>query len=244
MIYLLSILLGVFMVLKGFQIKYNPEKARVRKAFRRVGIGKDRENRIDFVNQPELQTPYFLNFLITGVLFIVSGVLGYAYGISLTYLMLYSAFIAALVFMITVQATTGQFDIKSVVAVLAFLGLIIATVMVNKNSKIEVLPEMLSIEGDYGTTMPYQSIDSVLVINELPKTKSCQSGYSFWKTKKGHFRLKDGSEARFYILGKEAPYLEMYTDFGVIFVNRKAASETEQLIEELKPIIGEKLKTL
>jgi hypothetical protein len=72
-----------------------------------------------------------------------------------------------------------------------------------------------------------------LIINELPKTKSCQSGYGFGKTKKGYFRLKDGSDARFYILGKEAPYLQMYTDFGVIFVNRKTAAETEQLIKEL-----------
>ena len=233
MIYLLSIFLGVFMVLKGFQIKYHPEKARVKKAFRRVGIGKNRENQIDFVNQPELQTPYFLNFLITGVLFIVSGVLGYAYGINLTYLMLYSAFIAAVVFMITVQATTGQFNIKSVVAVLAFLGLIIFTVMANKNSKVEVLPEMLSIEGDYGTTLYYQSIDSVLVINKLPKTKSCQSGYSSGKTKKGSFRLKDGSDATFYILGKEAPYLMLYTRNGLILVNCKTTEETEMLIEQL-----------
>ncbi len=241
MIYLLSIFLGVFMVLKGFQIKYHPEKARVKKAFRRVGIGKNRENQIDFVNQPELQTPYFLNFLITGVLFIVSGVLGYAYGINLTYLMLYSAFIAAVVFMITVQATTGQFNIKSVVAVLALLGLIIATVMANKNSKVEVLPEMLSIEGDYGTTLYYQSIDSVLVINELPKTKSCQSGYSSGKTKKGSFCLKDGTDVKFYVLGNEAPYLEMYTNFGRMYVNRKTSTETEQLIEELRDKIGDKI---
>ena len=56
--------------------------------------------------------------------------------------------------------------------------------------------------------------------------------------------MKDGSDAKFYILGKEAPYLQMYTHAGVIFVNRETAAETDQLIEELKPIIGEKLVTL
>jgi hypothetical protein len=99
---------------------------------------------------------------------------------------------------------------------------------------VEVLPEMLSIEGDFGRTVHYESIDSVKVVTELPKTKYCKAGYSFGSSKKGEFRLKDGADATFYLLGKEAPYLKLYTRNGLILVNRKTAEETEQLIEELK----------
>jgi len=45
-------------------------------------------------------------------------------------------------------------------------------------------------------------------------------------------------------LGKKAPYLEMYTNFGLILVNRKTPEETGQLIEELKEKIGNKMVNL
>jgi hypothetical protein len=119
-------------------------------------------------------------------------------------------------------------------AVVVF-GVVIAWAMSKsyKASKVEVLPEMLSIEGDYGMTVYYESVDSVKVVTELPKTKYCKAGYSFGGGKKGEFRLKDGSDATFYLLGKEAPYLMLYTRNGLILVNRKTAEETELLIEEL-----------
>ena len=89
-------------------------------------------------------------------------------------------------------------------------------------------------------TVHYESIDSVKVVSELPKTKYCKAGYGFGSGKKGEFRLKDGSDATFYLLGKEAPYLKLYTRNGLILVNRKTAEETEKLIMELEPLIGEK----
>ena len=113
-----------------------------------------------------------------------------------------------------------------------------------RNSKVEVLPAMISIEGDYGQTIYYQAIDSVFIVEALPAVKYCKDGYSVFGNKKGEFRLKEGSDALFYLLGNKAPYLEMYTNMGHIFINRRTAAETEQLIEELKPIIGDKLKTL
>ena len=123
-----------------------------------------------------------------------------------------------------------------------FCGSVILWSVTYKHSKVEVLPETFAIEGDHGIEMPYQSIDSVKVITELPKTKYCKAGYSITRSKKGEFRMKDGSDAKFYILGKEAPYLKLYTCNGSIFVNCKTAEETEKLIMELKPMIGEKMK--
>jgi hypothetical protein len=58
-------------------------------------------------------------------------------------------------------------------------------------------------------------------------------GESVLGNKKGEFRLRDGSRAKFYVLSKKAPYLMMYTDSGLIFVNRKTAEETQLLIKEL-----------
>jgi hypothetical protein len=251
---LISIIIGVCLVLYGFSIKYFPERTRIRKPFRLVSLwnrepfspqGWKSKYYVDVANNPELQRLYFINYLVTGVLFIVPGVIGFAFGINVAYYMLFATFVSGAMFLYAKQRVTGKLDAwKWVLFAVLFFGSVILWSVTYKHSKVEVLPETFVIEGDHGVEMPYQSIDSVKVISELPKTKYCMEGYSITRSKKGKFRLKDGSDATFYILGKEAPYLKMYTHSGVIFVNRKTAAETEQLIEELKPIIGEKLVTL
>ena len=251
---LISIAIGVLVILNAFRIKYLPEKVRIRKPFRLVSFwnrepfspkGWMSKYYVDVANNPELQRLYFINYLVTGVLFVVPGVIGFAFGINVAYYMLFATFVSGAMFLYAKQRVTGKIDAwKWVLFAVLFCGSVILWSVTYKHSKVEVLPETFAIEGDHGIEMPYQSIDSVKVITELPKTKYCKEGYSITRSKKGEFRLKDGSDAKFYILGKEAPYLQMYTNAGVIFVNRKTVAETEQLIEELKPIIGEKLVTL
>jgi hypothetical protein len=149
--------------------------------------------------------------------------------------MLFATIVSGGMFLYAKQKVTGRIEAwKWVLFAVVVFGVVIGWSMSYKSSKVEVLPEMLSIEGDYGRTVYYESIDSVKVVTELPKTKYCKAGYSFGSSKKGEFRLKDGADATFYLLGKEAPYLKLYTRNGLIIVNRKTAEETEQLIEELK----------
>ena len=251
---LISIAIGLILILNAFRIRYVPDSVRIRKPFRLVSLwnrepfspqGWKSKYYVDVANNPELQRLYFINYLVTGVLFIVPGVIGFAFGINVAYYMLFATFVSGAMFLYAKQRVTGKLDAwKWVLFAVLFFGSVILWSVTYKHSKVEVLPETFVIEGDHGVEMPYQSIDSVKVISELPKTKYCMEGYSITRSKKGKFRLKDGSDATFYILGKEAPYLKMYTHAGVIFVNRKTAAETEQLIEELKPIIGEKLVTL
>ena len=84
------------------------------------------------------------------------------------------------------------------------------------------------------------------VVNELSETKHRYQGNNLFPYKRGVYRLKNGPIAMFYVLGKEGPYLMMYTMYtypGLIIVNRKTAAETEQLIEELRDKIGDKIKS-
>ena len=251
---LISIAIGLILILNAFRIRYFPDSVRIRKPFRLVSIrnrepfspdGWKSKYYVDLANNPELQRLYFINYLVTGVLFVVPGVIGFAFGINVAYYMLFATFVSGAMFLYAKQRVTGKIDAwKWVLFAVFFFGSVIVWSVTYKHSKVDVLPETFAIEGDHGIEMPYQSIDSVKVITELPKTKYCKEGYSITCSKKGEFRLKDGSDAKFYILGKEAPYLKMYTHTGVFFVNRKTAAETKQLIKELEPIIGEKIVTL
>lgn len=247
---LFSIIIGVVLILKAFRIRYVPDSVRIRKPFRLVSLwnrepfsakGWKSKYYDDLVGNPELQRLYFINYLVSGALFVFSGLMGLAFGINVVYFMLFATIISGVMFLFAKQRVTGEVEVwKWVLFAVAFFGVVIEWSMTYKESKVEVLPDMLSIEGDYGRTLYYQSIDSVLVVDELPATKYCKAGYSFGSAKKGEFCLKDGSNATFYLLGKQPPYLKMYTHGDLVFVNRKTTAETEQLIEELKPKIGEK----
>lgn len=240
---LISIAIGFILILNAFRIRYVPDSVRIRKPFRLVSLwnrepfsakGWKSKYYVDLDNNPELQRLYFINYLVTGVLFILPGLMGLAFGINVAYFMLFAAIVSGSMFLYAKQRVTGRIEAwKWVLFAVVVFGVVIGWSVSYKDSKVEVLPEMLSIEGDFGRTVHYESIDSVKVVTELPKTKYCKAGYSFGGGKKGEFRLKDGSDAKFYLLGKEAPYLKLYTRNGLIIVNRKTAEETQLLIKEL-----------
>jgi hypothetical protein len=240
---LISIIIGIVLILNAFRIRYIPDRVRIRKPFRLISLwnrepfsakGWKSKYYVELAENPELQRLYFVNYLVTGVLFILPGLMGLAFGINVAYFMLFATIVSGVMFLYAKQRVTGEIEVwKWVLFAVVVFGVVIGWSMSYKGSKVEVLPEMISIEGDYGMTVYYESIDSVKVVTELPKTKYCKAGYGFGGGKKGEFRLKDGSDAKFYLLGKEAPYLMLYTRNGLILVNRKTAEETELLINEL-----------
>ena len=173
----------------------------------------------------------------------LTGLIGWLFGMKLTYVMFALAIIGGLTVFVAKWRIMGETPKWHLVMLaLAVVLVIVYHIWLVKDSKVEVLPETFAVEGDYGIEMPYQAIDSVFIVEALPAVKYCKDGYSVFGNKKGEFRLKDGSDAKFYLLGKETPYLKLYTHNGLILVNRKTAEETEKLIMELEPMMGEKMK--
>ena len=141
---------------------------------------------------------------------------------------------------------TGEFYKWGFIILAALLSLGIGYhIWAFQSSKVEVLPDKLSIKGSYNQTIPYEGIDSVFVVNELPETKYCRHDNILFPVKRGVYRLENVPDATFYVLGKEGPYLMLYTMYtypNLIIVNRKTPAETGQLIEELNDKIGDKMK--
>ena len=228
------ILFGLIPIYQAFQVKRNPMKIR--------NLRKMKALQPDVELDPRLQQLYFVNYLITGILWMLTGLIGWLFGMKLTYVMFALAIIGGITVFVAkwrIMGETPKWHL--VVLALAVVLVIVYHIWLVKDSKVEVLPETFAVEGDYGIEMPYQAIDSVFIVEALPAVKYCKDGYSVFGNKKGKFRLKDGSDSKFYLLGKEAPYLKMYTHSGLILVNRKTAAETEQLIEELRDKIGDKI---
>ena len=227
------ILFGLIPIYQAFQVKRNPMKIR--------NLRKMKALQPDVELDPRLQQLYFVNYLITGILWMLTGLIGWLFGMKLTYVMFALAIIGGITVFVAKWRIMGETQKWHLVMLaLAVVLVIVYHIWLVKDSKVEVLPETFAVEGDYGIEMPYQAIDSVFIVEALPAVKYCKDGYSVFGNKKGEFRLKEGSDAKFHLLGKQPPYLKMYTHGGLVFVNRKTTAETEQLIEELKPKIGEK----
>ena len=226
-------LFGLIPIYQAFLVKRNPMKIRF---FRKM-----KALQPDAELDPRLQQLYFVNYLITGILWMLTGLIGWLFGMKLTYVMFALAIIGGITVFVAKWRIMGETPKWHLVMLaLAVVLVIVYHIWLVKDSKVEVLPETFAVEGDYGLEMPYQSIDSVFVMETMPEVKYTKDGYSVFGNKKGEFRLKDGSDAKFYLLGKQPPYLKMYTHGGLVFVNRKTTAETEQLIEELKSKVGEK----
>ena len=220
------IIFGLFPIYQAFQVRRNPMKIR--------NLRKMKALQPDVELDPRLQQLYFVNYLITGILWMLTGLIGWLFGMKLTYVMFALTIIGGIAVLIARWRYTGVVQAwQLVVLALGIVLMVVYSLWAFRNSKVEVLPAMISIEGDYGQTIYYQAMDSVFVTDELPEIKYCKEGYSVFGNKKGEFQLKDGNDAKFYLLGKEAPYLKLYTHNGLILVNRKTAEETKMLIDEL-----------
>ena len=220
------ILFGLIPIYQAFQVKRNPMKIR--------NLRKMKALQPDVELDEGLKKFYFFNYLITGFLWMLTGFIGWYFGMKLTYVMFALAIIGGITVFVAkwrIMGETPKWHL--VVLALAVVLVIVYHVWLVKDSKVEVLPETFAVEGDYGIEMPYQAIDSVFIVEALPAVKYCKDGYSVFGNKKGEFQLKDGNDAKFYLLGKEAPYLKLYTHNGLILVNRKTAEETKMLIDEL-----------
>lgn len=131
---IISIVIGVFAILYAFIIRCFPEKTRIRKPFRLFSIwnrepfskkGWKSKYYEDLVENPELQWLYFINYLVTGILFILSGLLAYFLGVEASIFMLVSGAVSVVLFMIGRQRITGEVEVgKWVLIGLVVVGLI------------------------------------------------------------------------------------------------------------------------
>ena len=233
-------ILSLICLIQAFRIKRTPGKVRIMRKVKEKQRGEEYEAR--------MQMYYFFNYLGTSVTFLLIILICWLFGFDFTNVSFALIMVFVLILIIVKRHLTGEVYLWHWVLLALGIGM---TIMYNfwlrNDTKVKVQDKKLCIERvfwqAYWQKIDYTSIDSVLVVDELPRTKyGCFEGYSYLGSKIGVYRLKEGSEAKFYVLNKKAPVLELYTQKGRYFNNRKTAAETEQLIEELRDKIGDKMK--
>lgn len=110
----------------------------------------------------------------------------------------------------------------------------------HKQTEIEVTANCIEVAGEYDYVVPRQCIETIEVIETLPRVKNSMDGYRKFGQIFGEYRLKDGSECTFLLLDKTAPFLKMNTCNGIIYLNGKTPDATLQLAEEIRENFGDK----
>ena len=94
------VLFGFFPIYQAFLVKRNPMKIRY---FRKM-----KALQPDVELDPRLQKFYFVNYLITGILWILTGLIGWYFGMNPTYVMLALAIIGGFVLFVAKWRIMGE----------------------------------------------------------------------------------------------------------------------------------------
>ncbi len=131
---------------------------------------------------------------------------------------------------------------RSVFIIAVFIVALIAypIFFANYGNEIIVDDNKIEIKGDYSMDIPFDDIDTVLLIESLPNIKLRTNGISTNKVNIGKFKMADGNKCRLYINKSTPMFIEIRcqqtTDNGqqnLIFINRKTVEETKLLYDQI-----------
>lgn len=130
---------------------------------------------------------------------------------------------------------------RSVFIIAVFIVALIAypIFFANYGNEIIVDDNKIEIKGDYSMDIPFDDIDTVLLIESLPEIKLRTNGISTNKVNIGKFKMADGNKCRLYINKSTPLFVEIRLDAqdspseSLVFINRKTVDETKLLYDQI-----------
>ena len=130
---------------------------------------------------------------------------------------------------------------RSVFIIAVFIVALIAypIFFANYGNEIIVDDNKIEIKGDYSMDIPFDDIDTVLLIESLPNIKLRTNGISTNKVNIGKFKMANGNKCRLYINKSTPLFVEIRLDAqdspseSLVFINRKTVEETKLLYDQI-----------
>lgn len=130
---------------------------------------------------------------------------------------------------------------RSVFIIAVFIVALIAypIFFANYGNEIIVDDNKIEIKGDYSMDIPFDDIDTVLLIESLPNIKLRTNGISTNKVNIGKFKMADGNKCRLYINKSTPLFVEIRLDAqdspseSLVFINRTTVEETKLLYDQI-----------
>ena len=130
---------------------------------------------------------------------------------------------------------------RSVFIIVVFIAALVAYPIFFANYENEIIVDdnKIEIKGDYSMDIPFDDIDTVLLVESLPEIKLRTNGISTRKVNIGNFKMADGNKCRLYINKSIPLYVEIRLDAqdspseSLVFINRKTVDETKLLYDQI-----------
>ena len=107
-----------------------------------------------------------------------------------------------------------------------------------KENELVLENNALKITGIYGETIPFNAIDSIALVNELPEISMKSNGFALGNASKGHFTTKAGERVKLLLNKKQGPYLFVLTTEGEKIYYSTDSAQTRTRFLELATRLG------
>lgn len=170
-------------------------------------------------------------------------VLGFAilYGINETAFGLFISIYPILAYLYLVSVSSKFYKSKSnsytklgvVILVISLVFVIGVMSFGLKESKIQIVDSTLVIEGMYGEKLPFETIASAQLINELPEISYKSNGFALGETRKGYFKLANGEQVKLFTSDEEGQLVELVTQTNEKIIVQLPYTSARELVQEI-----------
>jgi Domain of unknown function (DUF3784) len=106
-----------------------------------------------------------------------------------------------------------------------------------RSPEFSILEKELKISGFYGMSV---AMDSVSVVESIPKILQRTNGFAYYHTLKGKFNLEEYGPSILFLRSLTGPFILIRTRRGaLIIINSESRDETESLFSRLKSALEE-----
>lgn len=127
------------------------------------------------------------------------------------------------------QANVG---IVIVLITILFVGIVMYRSL--QLPEITILDEGIEIDGMYGDTYLFESIEDPRLMDELPTIKIRTNGAALGSHLKGHFTTEEYGLVKLHVDKQYPPFIYMVANGRTIVFNTDDAAETKRILEEIR----------
>jgi hypothetical protein len=128
--------------------------------------------------------------------------------------------------------------------IISALLLVVVTIVIGlRPMRMDVFADGVVIKDLYGVIIPNNTILSLRLVNELPKIKVKINACNGFRSMKGYCRVRTersgwiGEHALLFLRNRKAPFIEMDTVSGLVFINQDNEDQTRALFDEMKQTV-------
>jgi len=93
--------------------------------------------------------------------------------------------------------------------------------------------EGLEIHGMYGDTYPWESVNELSLLEELPSIGRKTNGAAVGSKYKGYFMINDYGKVKLHIDSNYPPFIYLDISDGIVIFNMESANETKEVYNKL-----------